>query len=134
MTREEKLVTMNRQTLKDIAERHGLKVKAKDSTDKIRKMILKFEGETAAPAPAQKKQLAARATSAHAERAKKVVEVATEIKPGRKPKKLIEYNGESKGLCEWARIAGIHPNLLYYRLNHGWTMEKAMEKKPKTVK
>lgn len=139
MTREEKLITMNRQTLKDIAERHGLKVKSKDSTDKIRKMILKFEGEAAAPAPSRAStsapMRASEKTDAKAKAEDALKKTRGEKRVGPAARIVITHNGKTQGMCAWAREIGIHPNLLYYRIKAGWPTEKALtparEKKAK---
>ena len=40
--------------------------------------------------------------------------------------RYIEYNGETKTIAEWARIAGIERSVLRGRIDRGWTMKKAM--------
>lgn len=40
--------------------------------------------------------------------------------------KIIEYNGVSKPLCEWANDLGIKPKTLASRLAKGWDIEKAL--------
>lgn len=45
----------------------------------------------------------------------------------------ITYNGETYNLSEWARKVGISQSLIRWRLNHDWTLEKALTTKPKTT-
>lgn len=40
---------------------------------------------------------------------------------------IIEYNGEVKCIAEWARIYGLRPDTLRYRVKHGWSIEKALK-------
>ena len=40
--------------------------------------------------------------------------------------KVVEYNGESKTLTEWARDYDINPGRLSERLRRGWSFEKAI--------
>jgi hypothetical protein len=45
--------------------------------------------------------------------------------------RLIEYNGETKTLAQWARHSGVSVSTLFSRLNiQGWDMEKAITIKP----
>ena len=37
------------------------------------------------------------------------------------------YNGETHCLSEWAEILSIKRSVLFWRLNHGWSIEKAFE-------
>lgn len=39
---------------------------------------------------------------------------------------FIEYNGESKRVCDWARDLGIKPSTVYNRLKWGWTAGEAL--------
>ena len=39
--------------------------------------------------------------------------------------RVIEFNGESKCVSEWARIYNIHNSTLTKHLNEGWSLEKA---------
>lgn len=39
--------------------------------------------------------------------------------------RLIEFNGETKHLCEWARDIGVTPSTLHYRLAR-WPKERAL--------
>ena len=45
--------------------------------------------------------------------------------------KLIEYKGETKCLSEWVEITGIGHKTILYRLNSGWSVEKALTHLPK---
>jgi hypothetical protein len=45
----------------------------------------------------------------------------------RRDNRRIEHGGETMTLSEWARRAGIKPNTLFRRLQHGWTMERALQ-------
>ena len=40
--------------------------------------------------------------------------------------RYIEYNGETKTLSEWSKIFGLYHKTISYRLNHGWSVEKAL--------
>lgn len=40
--------------------------------------------------------------------------------------RMITYNGETKALCEWARIYGLKWKTLQGRINDGWDIEKAL--------
>lgn len=40
--------------------------------------------------------------------------------------RYIEYNGETKTLSEWSKIFGLYHKTIAYRLNHGWSVEKAL--------
>jgi hypothetical protein len=44
----------------------------------------------------------------------------------RTPYNLVTYNGESKTIPEWAALAGLKYETLYYRLKHGWSIEDAI--------
>lgn len=41
-------------------------------------------------------------------------------------KRYEEYNGERKTVAEWARFTGISENVLYRRLQRGWSIERAL--------
>jgi len=41
--------------------------------------------------------------------------------------RLIEFNGETKCVTEWAEILGMKPVTLFGRLNKGWDIEKAFQ-------
>lgn len=41
-------------------------------------------------------------------------------------KRLIEYNGETHHMKEWARITGISPSAIKYRLDHGWSIKDTL--------
>ena len=41
-------------------------------------------------------------------------------------KGLVEYNGERRGIAEWARIVGMRPATLATRLRHGWSIHNAL--------
>ena len=43
--------------------------------------------------------------------------------------RLYTYNGETLSIMQWAEKTGIHPNMLYKRLNRGWDIEKAIKTK-----
>lgn len=43
---------------------------------------------------------------------------------------LITYNGETDNICSWAKRLGVHYQLLKYRLEHGWSIEKAFSTPP----
>lgn len=38
--------------------------------------------------------------------------------------RFITYNGETKTIAEWSRILNIKYGCLFYRINHGWSMER----------
>lgn len=44
----------------------------------------------------------------------------------RRSNRLINYQGEIRPLTEWARIKGLVPMSLSYRLNHGWGVAEAL--------
>ena len=44
----------------------------------------------------------------------------------RRTNKKIYYNGEEKTIKEWAEVIGIEYNALRYRINNGWSIEKAL--------
>jgi hypothetical protein len=44
----------------------------------------------------------------------------------KKEAELIEYNGESKTVKEWAKTIGIKEKSLYRRFYLGWTVEQAI--------
>lgn len=48
--------------------------------------------------------------------------------------KLIEYKGETKCLSEWVEITGIGHKTILYRLNNGWSVEKALTHLPKNYR
>lgn len=39
---------------------------------------------------------------------------------------IITYNGETHSITEWAEKLGMNRNTLYNRLQHGWSIEKAL--------
>lgn len=45
---------------------------------------------------------------------------------------LIEHNGVTKTITQWARDAGLHPTTIRLRLRGGWTMEEAMVRRRAT--
>lgn len=45
------------------------------------------------------------------------------------PRRLIRFQGRTKGLCEWARTLGIPYRTILWRLAHGWPMSKALGRK-----
>lgn len=50
----------------------------------------------------------------------------------RRSNKVIEYNGESHSLTEWAEITGINYHTLMGRIYvHGWSHERALTTKPR---
>ena len=44
----------------------------------------------------------------------------------RKANRIIEYNGETHTLVEWANILGINYSTLLYRFRRGWNTERAL--------
>ena len=45
----------------------------------------------------------------------------------RRTNKVLEYNGESHTIAEWARIIGVSREMLWNRLNkYGWTVEESL--------
>lgn len=66
------------------------------------------------------------------EELKKEVE-QPKVKPARKsgkPRKMIEYNGKSQGICAWARELGLNANTLYNRMYYKhMTFEEAISVK-----
>ncbi|UEM16588.1 hypothetical protein J4G43_021660 [Bradyrhizobium barranii subsp. barranii] len=54
---------------------------------------------------------------------------------------LIEFNGETRTVADWARLIGIHPDTLGKRLALGWSVEEALTtpvgkqgRKPKPIR
>lgn len=43
--------------------------------------------------------------------------------------RLYTYNGETLSVMQWAEKSGIHPNMIYKRLNRGWNIEKTLTTK-----
>ena len=43
---------------------------------------------------------------------------------------FITYNGITDNICSWAKKLGVNYQLLKYRLDHGWSVEKAFNTKP----
>lgn len=43
--------------------------------------------------------------------------------------RLFSYDGETLSIMQWAEKTGIHPNMLYKRINRGWNIEKAIKTK-----
>jgi len=50
----------------------------------------------------------------------------------RKATRFIEYNGEARTASEWGALLGLRPGTLRARLDHGWSVERALE--PPTVR
>lgn len=50
----------------------------------------------------------------------------------RRSNRLIEFNGETHNLTEWARITGLDYKLIHGRLSSGWTVERALTTNIKT--
>lgn len=44
----------------------------------------------------------------------------------RRTNRIVEINEIAKPLIEWAEAVGLHPAVLTYRLDHGWTVEEAL--------
>lgn len=42
--------------------------------------------------------------------------------------KLIEFNGETKCVAEWAKLFNIKTNVLWHRINQNWKLEEAFTK------
>lgn len=40
--------------------------------------------------------------------------------------RLITFNGRTQTASQWAREMGVDPDTLYYRINKGWPLEKAL--------
>lgn len=58
---------------------------------------------------------------------------ATNIEQANNTRKnrFLEYKGQTKSITEWARIVGIDSRTISYRILHGWSVEDALETKPK---
>jgi hypothetical protein len=39
---------------------------------------------------------------------------------------ILNYNGQSKTIAEWARITGIKPDTIQHRIRRNWTVERAL--------
>lgn len=50
----------------------------------------------------------------------------------RRSNRLIEFNGETHNLTEWARITGLDYKLIHGRLSSGWTVERTLTTNIKT--
>lgn len=46
----------------------------------------------------------------------------------------LEYNGERRPMAEWAEIMGIKRKVMEYRIREGWSVEEALNKKPRLKK
>lgn len=46
----------------------------------------------------------------------------------RRSNRLIEYNGVTKTMTQWAESCGITSAVLWARLNRGWPVERAVQK------
>lgn len=46
---------------------------------------------------------------------------------------LLTYKGRTETQAEWCRITGIHQATLSHRLLHGWSVERALDKLPKSL-
>jgi hypothetical protein len=44
----------------------------------------------------------------------------------RRTNRLIEFQGKTRSLTQWARLLGIHPTTMRLRLKNGWPVEKAL--------
>ena len=40
--------------------------------------------------------------------------------------RMLTYNGKTKSVAEWGREVGIGKETIYYRLNQGWSIERAL--------
>jgi len=49
-----------------------------------------------------------------------------EVARARKSSHLIEHNGETRSLAEWAEVAGLPYHVITHRLEAGWSMERAL--------
>ena len=47
--------------------------------------------------------------------------------------RLITHNGRTQTLSQWAAETGIHRGTIQYRLNHGWSVEKALNTRPSST-
>jgi len=47
---------------------------------------------------------------------------------------MLEHNGEEKSISEWAKDIGVNKNTIVYRLRRGWSVDRALQKNPKTVR
>lgn len=146
MTREEKLISMKMVDLVAVAEKLGIKINKKGSKEKAIEKIIAAEadqnwdddGKQLEKIKEEKKAKDAESDT-QAENAvnkKKAIFSKDEItnkntppekkSPGRGA--LLEYNGEAKNICAWAKELGISANTLYGRIYRmGWSIEKAFE-------
>lgn len=44
--------------------------------------------------------------------------------------RTLEYDGKRLNMNQWARLKGLHPATLQYRLNAGWSIERALNEQP----
>lgn len=42
----------------------------------------------------------------------------------------LTFNGETRLIVEWAEVLGVTPSLITWRVNHGWTVERALSRPP----
>jgi hypothetical protein len=58
---------------------------------------------------------------------------ATRMEQGRNQRtnRLITFNGETKCMREWADVTGLTEGALYRRLQHGWSVERALTESPR---
>ena len=48
--------------------------------------------------------------------------------------RVYSYKGVTRDVTQWAEVMGVSRNMLYKRLNRGWTIEKALTIKNKRTK
>lgn len=154
MTREEKLIAMNGQTLIKVADKLGVKVTCnrtrtalKESKMNVVKRILAAEdndtcadgrkysdiGKEIADQAKQKVKEVKKESSKSAEKKAEKAETCPEAtqKLSEKPKHggLIEYNGKSQTISKWSKELNKPIQTLYGRLYIlGWPVEKAFTK------
>lgn len=61
---------------------------------------------------------------------------ATDIQQHRniRRNRLVTFNGDTKPVSEWSELTGFGADTIAYRLNHGWSVERALTEQPKQPK
>lgn len=48
--------------------------------------------------------------------------------------KILVLNGKSRTIAQWSRESGLNAQIIYRRIQRGWTVEKALMKSPQNYK
>lgn len=52
----------------------------------------------------------------------------------RRANTILEFNGRRLTISQWSAITGLHRCAIHYRINHGWTVERALTKRSQREK